>query len=52
MLLFSFVGVLLLRFEARRLFSVLFQEPPRRPRSLFSRLPMAYHPRRMSVRKR
>ena len=28
-LLFSFVGVLLLRFEERRLFSVLFQLPPR-----------------------
>jgi hypothetical protein len=31
-LLFSFVGVLLLRFEERRLFSVLFQLPPRIPR--------------------
>ncbi len=27
-LLFSFVGVLLFRFDARRLFSLLFQEPP------------------------
>jgi len=31
-LLFSLVGVLLLRFEERRLFSVLFQLPPRIPR--------------------
>jgi hypothetical protein len=29
MLLFSFVGLLLLRFEERKLFSVLFQLPPR-----------------------
>jgi|GEM_PF-1540561 len=31
-LLFSFVGVLLFRFDERRLFSLLFQEPPRSPR--------------------
>ena len=31
-LLFSFVGSLLLRLDARRLFSLLFQEPPRSPR--------------------
>jgi hypothetical protein len=31
-LLFSFVGSLLLRLDARRLFSLLFHEPPRSPR--------------------
>jgi hypothetical protein len=32
MLLFSFDGSLLLRFEEARLLSLLFQEPPRSPR--------------------
>ena len=32
MLLFSFVGLLLLRFDAARLLELLFQLPPRRPR--------------------
>ena len=32
MLLFSFAGVLLLRYEAVRLLALLFQEPPRKPR--------------------
>ena len=31
-LLFSFVGPLLLRLDAHRLFSLLFHEPPRSPR--------------------
>ncbi len=31
-LLFSFVGPLLLQLDSRRLFSLLFQEPPRSPR--------------------
>jgi len=32
MLLFSFVGLLLLRFEAVKLLELLFQLPPRKPR--------------------
>jgi len=40
-LLFSFVGVLLLRLEDCRLLSLLFQEPPRRPRDEPAVLPPA-----------
>ncbi len=36
-LLFSFVGVLLLRLDAARLFELLFHEPPRSPRDEPSR---------------
>ena len=32
LLLFVFVGLFLLRFEARRLFGLLFHEPPRNTR--------------------
>ncbi len=32
MLLFSFVGLLLLRLDANKLLELLFQEPPRKPR--------------------
>jgi hypothetical protein len=45
MLLFSFVGSLLLRFEERKLLSLLFQAPPRSPRDepdFLCRMPHAF----------
>ena len=39
MLLFSFVASLLLRFEDRRLFSLLFHGPPRSPRLVLASVP-------------
>jgi len=42
MLLFSFVGLLLLRFDACRLLSLLLNDPPRRPR--YEPLSLPGHP--------
>jgi hypothetical protein len=56
MLLFSFVGSLLLRLEDCRLFSLLFHEPPRRPREELRfpkpRAPAAYIRANTAARKR